>query len=195
MGGALGKGRPTHCCGWLTLAQLPAGFDCLHGESQGPCKTDQIVESFGPSYRRFDVQLQNLIDHGHCEAVRREAHSIQGGIGDIGAMDLFASAKVLKTISKNAKSAGQIDQSAVQSALREYASNLEVVRASIDNRLAVPDPPEDTEETELTDEQQSQLSAVIRESCKSGDPFELKSKLKSYPQLNSHISQSSDSEI
>ena len=75
----------------------------------------------------------------------------------------------------------------MQSALREYASNLEVVRALIDNRLAVPDPPEDTEETELTDEQQSQLSAVIRESCKSGDLFELKSKLKKYPQLNFHL--------
>ena len=106
MDGGLGKGRPTHCCGWLTLAQLPAGFARLHGESQGPCKTDQIVESFGPSYRRFDVQLQNLIDHGYCEAVRREAHSIKGAIGNIGAMDLFASAKTLKTISKNAKSAG-----------------------------------------------------------------------------------------
>lgn len=153
----------------------------------------RIAESFAESYRDADKQLTELFEQEDYQTAHREAHSIKGVVGNIGAMDLYEGARELEAIAKKAEEGGALDQQATQVAVEVFASQLQVVIKSLDSIIASSKPSDESdavpkEEAEaLSKEQGQSLAAVIREACDSGDFFSLKGALKDYPADSAEI--------
>lgn len=146
----------------------------------------RIAESFAESYRDADKQLTELFAKKDYETAHREAHSIKGVVGNIGAMDLYEGARELEAIAKKAEEGGELDQQAAAMAVEGFASKLQVVIASLDSIIPAAESIEESvssssEVVNLDQDQREGLAKGIREACESGDFFSLKNAIKDYP--------------
>ncbi|MCF6311811.1 MAG: response regulator [Verrucomicrobiales bacterium] len=146
----------------------------------------RIAESFAESYRDADQQLTDLFEKEDYETAHREAHSIKGVVGNIGAMDLYEGAREVEALAKKAEEGATLDQAEVDTAVSGFAAQLRIVIASLDS--IIPSAQQDEAAAEdgaevevLSGEQRQSLAAVIREACDSGDFFSLKNAIKVYP--------------
>ncbi|NOX98566.1 MAG: Hpt domain-containing protein [Verrucomicrobia bacterium] len=152
----------------------------------------RIAESFAESYRDADKKLTELFEKEDYETAHREAHSIKGVVGNIGAMDLYEGAREIEAIAKKAEEGEKLDQQATRLAVDEFAGRLRVVIQSLDSIIPVTDEIEEAkgsspEVVQLDKEQRNGLVKEIREACESGDFFALKNALKDYPTNSAEI--------
>ncbi len=152
----------------------------------------RIAESFAESYRGADKQLAELFEKEDYETAHREAHSIKGVVGNIGAMDLYEGARELEAIAKKAEEGEKLDQQATRLAVDEFAARLKVVIRSLDSIIPATEESEASAESSpevknLDKEQRQSLVVEIREACESGDFFALKNAIKDYPADSAEI--------